>query len=80
MDRRARENCYIEPQPIGERLHQKLQYSSPRDQLLNGEIFYSVREASIITGSWRRHYDAVGPHASLAYKIPAPEMFAPRPA
>ena len=27
--------------------------------------------------SWRRHYNTVRPHGSLAYKLPAPEVFAP---
>ena len=48
-----------------------------RDELLNGEIFYSLREAQIIIESWRRHYNAVRPHASLGYKPPAPEVFVP---
>ena len=34
-----------------------------RDELLNGEIFYSLKEAQIIIESWRRHYNAVRPHA-----------------
>ena len=28
-----------------------------RDELLNGEIFYTLREAKIIIESWRRHYN-----------------------
>jgi putative transposase len=48
-----------------------------RDELLNGEIFYTLREAQIIIESWRRHYNAVRPHASLGYKPPAPEVFVP---
>jgi transposase InsO family protein len=36
-----------------------------RDELLNGEIFYSLREAQIVIESWRRHYNAVRPHQSL---------------
>jgi len=48
-----------------------------RDELLNGEIFYSLREAQIVIESWRRHYNAVRPHASLDYKPPAPEAFVP---
>ena len=27
--------------------------------------------------SWRRHYNAVRPHASLGYRPPAPEVFVP---
>lgn len=46
-----------------------------RDELLNGEIFYSLAEARIVIESWRRHYNAVRPHASLGYKPPAPEAF-----
>src|SRR4051812_30697305 len=31
-----------------------------RDELLDGEIFYSLREAQIIIESWRRHYNRFG--------------------
>ena len=48
-----------------------------RDELLNGEIFYSLREAQIVIESWRWHYNAVRPHASLGYKPPVPEVFVP---
>ena len=48
-----------------------------RDELLNGEIFYTLREAQIIIESWRRHYNAVRPHASIGYRAPAPEVFVP---
>ncbi len=48
-----------------------------RDELLDGEIFYSLREAQIVIESWRRHYNTVRPHASLGYKPPAPEVFVP---
>jgi putative transposase len=48
-----------------------------RDELLDGEIFYSLREAQIVIESWRCHYNIVRPHASLGYKPPAPEVFVP---
>ncbi len=48
-----------------------------RDELLDGEIFYSLREAQIIIESWRRHYNTVRPHGSIGYKPPAPEVFVP---
>ncbi len=35
------------------------------DELLNGEIFYSLREAQIIIESWRKHYNAKRPHSAL---------------
>jgi putative transposase len=34
-------------------------------------------EAKIVIESWRRHYNAIRPHASLGYQAPAPEVFVP---
>ena len=48
-----------------------------RDELLDGEVFYSLREAQIVIESWRRHYNRIRPHASLGYNPPAPEVFVP---
>ena len=48
-----------------------------RDELLDGEVFYSLREAEVVIESWRRHYNAVRPHASLGYRAPAPEAVMP---
>jgi transposase InsO family protein len=48
-----------------------------RDELLDGEIFYSLREAQVVIESWRRHYNTVRPHASLGYRAPAPEVYVP---
>ena len=45
-----------------------------RDELLNGEIFCSLREAQIVIEQWRRHYNQARPHSSLGYKPPAPEV------
>jgi len=43
-----------------------------RDELLNGEIFYSLKEAQVLIEQWRRHYNEVRPHSSLGYRPPAP--------
>lgn len=48
-----------------------------RDELLDGEIFYSLAEARIVIESWRRHYNTMRPHSSLGYRPPAPEVFVP---
>jgi transposase InsO family protein len=48
-----------------------------RDELLDGEIFYSLKEAKIVIESWRRHYNTLRPHGSLGYKPPAPEVLVP---
>jgi putative transposase len=48
-----------------------------RDELLNGEIFYTLREAKVLIERWRREYNTVRPHSSLGYRPPAPEAVAP---
>ena len=45
----------------------------PNAELLDGEIFYTLKEAQVLIESWRRHYNAVRPHSSLGYRPPAPE-------
>jgi transposase InsO family protein len=44
-----------------------------RDELLNGEVFNTLREAQVLIEEWRRHYNRVRPHSSLGYRPPAPE-------
>jgi Integrase core domain len=48
-----------------------------RDELLNGEIFYSLKEAQIVIEQWRKHYNTIRPHSALGYRPPAPQTFAP---
>lgn len=44
-----------------------------RDELLKGELFYTLREAQIILEQWRRQYNTCRPHSALGYRPPAPE-------
>lgn len=44
-----------------------------RDELLNGEIFYTLFEAKTLIEDWRKHYNTIRPHSSLNYRPPAPE-------
>jgi transposase InsO family protein len=48
--------------------------SKLRDELLNGESFFTLKEAQIIIEGWRQHYNSVRPHSSLGYLPPAPEV------
>ena len=48
-----------------------------RDELLNGEVFHTLKEAQIVIESWRRHYNTIRPHGALGYRPPAPEVFVP---
>jgi putative transposase len=45
--------------------------------MLDGEIFYTLRETHIVIESWRRHCNTIRPHELLGYKPPAPEAFVP---
>jgi len=65
--------AYIEPGSPWENGYCESFNSKLRDELLNGEIFYSLAEAKIIIESWRRHYNTKRPHSSLGYRPPAPE-------
>lgn len=69
--------AYIEPGSPWENGYVESFNARLRDELLNGEIFYSLCEAQIVIENWRRHYNAVRPHQSLGYKPPAPEVFVP---
>jgi putative transposase len=51
--------------------------SKLRDELLNGEIFFSLKEARIVIESWRRHYNTVRPHSSLGYRPAGPGSSVP---
>ncbi len=50
-----------------------------RDEFLNGEIFYTLLEAQVLTERWRMHYNLKRPHSSLGYKPPAPATVLVRP-
>ena len=51
-----------------------------RDELLNGEIFYTLKETRVLIERWRQHYNRVRPHSSLGYRPPAPEATLLNPA
>ena len=68
--------AYIEPGSPWENGYCESFNGKLRDELLNGEIFYTLNEARIVIESWRRHYNTVRPHSSLGYRPPAPEVIA----
>ncbi len=65
--------AYIEPGSPWENGYCESFNGKLRDELLNGEIFYTLKEAQIVIENWRRHYNTVRPHSSLGYQPPAPE-------
>jgi transposase InsO family protein len=44
-----------------------------KDELLNGEIFYTLKEAQILIEMWRKEYNTVRSHSSLGDRPPVPE-------
>jgi len=48
-----------------------------RDELLNGDIFHSLREARILIEQWRKPCNTKRPHSTLGYRPPAPETIVP---
>ena len=44
-----------------------------RDEVLNGEISYTIREAKVLVEHLRNEYNRIRPHSSLGYKPPVPE-------
>lgn len=66
--------AYIEPGSPWENGYVESFNGKLRDELLNGEIFYTLAEARIVIEAWRKHYNTIRPHSSLGYKPPAPEV------
>jgi len=64
---------YIEPGSPWENGYCESFNSKLRDEFLNGEIFYSMKELRVLAERWRVHYNTIRPHSSLGYRPPAPE-------
>ena len=64
---------YIEPGSPWENGYVESFNGKLRDELLNGELFYTLQEAQILIERWRREYNEIRPHSSLGYQPPAPE-------
>ena len=69
--------AYIEPGSPWENGYCESFNARFRDELLNGEIFYTLKEARIVIEQWRKHYNTVRPHSALGYQPPAPESIVP---
>ena len=50
-----------------------------RDEMLNGEIFYTLIGAKVLIERWRHDYNTKRPHSSLGYRPPAPQTVAAAP-
>ena len=68
---------YIEPGSPWENGYNESFNSKIRDEILNTEIFYTLKEAKVLIERWRHHYNTIRPHRSLRYRPPAPETILP---
>ena len=69
--------AYIEPGSPWENGYCESFNARLRDELLDGEIFYTLKEAQVIIEKWRKHYNTKRPHSALGYRPPAPETIIP---
>ena len=73
------ETLFIEPGSPWENGYNESFNGKLRDELLNGEICYSLAQAAVLVEQWRCEYNTVRPHSSLGYLPPAPEAIRPDP-
>ena len=68
---------YIEPGSPWENGYCESFNGKLRDECLNGEIFYSLKEAQIVIEKWRVVYNTLRPHSAMGYRPPAPAARSP---
>ena len=73
------ETLFIEPGSPWENGYNESFNGKLRDELLNGEVFYSLAEAAVLVEQWRREYNTVRPHSACGGFPPAPEAIKPSP-
>jgi transposase InsO family protein len=68
---------------LGERLQRELQWlrssvrGALRDELLNGKIFYTLKEARVLIEQWRNHYNTIRSHSARLQAAGARRYLAP---
>ena len=73
LERLDVKTLFIEPGSPWENGYNESFNGKLRDELLNGEIFFTLKEAQVLVEQWRRHYNTIRPHRSLGYRPPAPQ-------
>ena len=77
LQQMASKTAYITPGSHWENGYCESFNGRMRDELLNGEIFYTLKEARVVIEHWRNHYNTKRPHSALGYRPPAPEVVLP---
>ena len=68
---------FIEPGSPWENGYRESFNGKMRDEKLNGELFYTLREAQVVLEMWRQEYNTFRPHSSLGQRPPAPAAALP---
>ena len=71
--------AYIEPGSPWENGYVESFNGKLRDELLDCEVFHTLREAQVLIEQWRQHFNTVRPHSALGHRPPAPEAVMPGP-
>ena len=66
LDRIGVKTLYIEPGSHWENGYNERFNSKLRDELLNMEIFYTLKEAKVLIERWRQHYNPVRPPRGMS--------------
>ena len=77
LGRVGAKTLYIEPGSPWENGYVESFNGKLRDELLDREIFYTLREAEVLTGEYKQTYNRIRPHSSLGYRPPAPAASLP---
>ena len=77
LGRVGAKTLYIEPGSPWENGYVESFNGKLRDELLDREIFYTLREAQVLTGEYKQTYNRIRPHSSLGYRPPAPAASLP---
>lgn len=71
------QTLFIEPGSPWENGYNESFNGTLRDELLDGEIFFTLQEARVVIEWYRQEYNHIRPHSSLDYRPPAPEATLP---
>ena len=76
LERLGVKTAFIEPDSPWENGYNESFKGKLKDELLNGEIFYNIKEAKVVIENWRKENNTLT-HSSLGYRPPAPEAVQP---
>ena len=68
---------FIEPGSPWENGYNESFNGKLRNELLNRELLFTLKEAQIVIENWRREYNTIRPHSSLNDRPPVPEAILP---